>query len=163
MKTHENRALFSKALLKATTCLFLTAGAGVSSVWAAPETTKSMSTEMVQHQTVTVSGVVKDKKGEPIIGANIMEKGTTNGTITDFDGNYTLKVKNAKSILVISYIGYQTQEIPAGNSGKKDITMQDDSELMEPGRSAPLREPSPLRTVHESFPSYGSSNSKFLL
>lgn len=48
MKTHENRALFSKALLKATTCLFLTAGAGVSSVWATPETTESMRTEMVQ-------------------------------------------------------------------------------------------------------------------
>ncbi|WP_310593505.1 carboxypeptidase-like regulatory domain-containing protein, partial [Phocaeicola vulgatus] len=95
MKTHENRALFSRALLKATTCLFLTAGAGVSSVWATPETTESMRTEMVQQQTVTVSGVVKDRKGEPIIGANIMEKGTTNGTITDFDGKYTLKVKNA--------------------------------------------------------------------
>ena len=69
MKTHENRALFSRALLKATTCLFLTAGAGVSSVWATPETTESMRTEMVQQQTVTVSGVVKDRKGEPIIGA----------------------------------------------------------------------------------------------
>lgn len=45
MKTHENRALFSRALLKATTCLFLTAGAGVSSVWATPETTESMRTE----------------------------------------------------------------------------------------------------------------------
>ena len=131
MKTHENRALFSRALLKATTCLFLTAGAGVSSVWATPETTESMRTEMVQQQTVTVSGVVKDRKGEPIIGANIMEKGTTNGTITDFDGKYTLKVKNAKSILVVSYIGYQTQEIPVGNGGKKDITLQDDSELMD--------------------------------
>ena len=75
--------------------------------------------------------MVKDRKGEPIIGANIMEKGTTNGTITDFDGKYTLKVKNAKSILVVSYIGYQTQEIPVGNGGKKDITMQDDSELMD--------------------------------
>ena len=62
MKTHENRALFSRALLKATTCLFLTAGAGVSSVWATPETTESMRTEMVQQQTVTVSGVVKDRK-----------------------------------------------------------------------------------------------------
>ena len=47
----------------------------------------------ITQQTVTVSGVVKDKKGEPIIGANIMEKGTTNGTITDFDGKYTLKGK----------------------------------------------------------------------
>lgn len=109
MKTHENRALFSRALLKATTCLFLTAGAGVSSVWAAPETTESMSTEMVQQQTVTVSGVVKDKKGEPIIGANIMEKGTTNGTITDFDGNYTLKVKmpNPYWLFLISVIRHR--------------------------------------------------------
>lgn len=106
MKTHENRALFSRALLKAATCLFLTAGAGVSSVWATPETTESMRTEMVQQQTVTVSGVVKDKKGEPIIGANIMEKGTTNGTITDFDGNYTLKVKmpNPYWLFLISVI-----------------------------------------------------------
>ena len=131
MKTHDNRVLFSKALLKAATCLFLTAGAGVSSVWATPETTESMRTEMVQQQTVTVSGVVKDRKGEPIIGANIMEKGTTNGTITDFDGKYTLKVKSAQSVLTISYIGYKTQEIPVGNGGKKDITLQDDSELMD--------------------------------
>ena len=55
----------AKHLLKATTCLFLTAGAGVSSVWATPETTESMRTEMVQQQTVTVSGVVKDRKGDP--------------------------------------------------------------------------------------------------
>ena len=122
MKTHENRALFSRALLKATTCLFLTAGAGVSSVWATPETTESMRTEMVQQQTVTVSGVVKDRKGEPIIGANIMEKGTTNGTITDFDGKYTLKVKSAQSVLTISYIGYKTQEIPVGNGGNIFLT-----------------------------------------
>lgn len=130
MKTHENRALFSKALLKATTCLFLTAGAGMSPVFALPGTAESMKMEITQ-QTVTVSGVVKDKKGEPIIGANIMEKGTTNGTITDFDGKYTLKVKSAQSVLTISYIGYKTQEIPVGNGGKKDITLQDDSELMD--------------------------------
>ena len=130
MKTHDNRALFSKALLKAATCFFLIAGAGMSPVFALQGTAESMKMEITQ-QTVTVSGVVKDRKGEPIIGANIMEKGTTNGTITDFDGKYTLKVKNAKSILVVSYIGYQTQEIPVGNGGKKDITMQDDSELMD--------------------------------
>lgn len=92
MKTHDNRVLFSKALLKAATCLFLTVGAGMSPVFALPGTAESMKMEITQ-QTVTVSGVVKDKKGEPIIGANIMEKGTTNGTITDFDGKYTLKVK----------------------------------------------------------------------
>ena len=106
---------------------------GAMTVFAVPslsgEITASYS---VSQQSQTVKGVVVDKStGEPIIGANVVVKGTTNGVITDFDGNYTLKVKNAKSILVISYIGYQTQEIPAGNSGKKDITMQDDSELMD--------------------------------
>jgi len=72
MKTHDNRVLFSKALLKAATCLFLTAGAGMSPVFALPGTAESMKMEITQ-QTVTVSGVVKDKKGEPIIGA---ERGT---------------------------------------------------------------------------------------
>ena len=108
MKTHDNRALFSKALLKAATCFFLIAGAGMSPVFTLQGTAESMKMEITQ-QTVTVSGVVKDRKGEPIIGANIMEKGTTNGTITDFDGKYRLNVKGSQSVLVISYIGYKTQ------------------------------------------------------
>ena len=64
----------------------------MSPVFALQGTAESMKMEITQ-QTVTVSGVVKDRKGEPIIGANIMEKGTANGTITDFDGKYTLNVK----------------------------------------------------------------------
>lgn len=79
MKTHENRALFSKAVLKVTTCLFLAAGASVSPAFAFPEMTETMGTEVVQQQTVTITGVVKDKEGEPVIGANVLEKGTSNG------------------------------------------------------------------------------------
>ena len=62
-----------------------------------------------------VSGVVKDVAGEPLIGVNVLVKGTTNGTITDFDGNYTLQNVKASDVLVISYIGYLTQEIHVGN------------------------------------------------
>ena len=76
MKTHDNRVLFSKALLKAATCLFLTAGAGMSPVFALPGTAESMKMEITQ-QTVTVSGVVKDKKGEPIIGATLYPPGSS--------------------------------------------------------------------------------------
>ncbi len=76
-----------------------------------------------------VKGKVKDKSGEAIIGANIMEKGTTNGTITDIDGNFTLKVNSSKSILTVSFIGYKSQEVIAANA--KDITMSDDSELID--------------------------------
>lgn len=61
-------------------------------------------------QNVKITGRVIDAGGEAIIGASIVEKGTTNGTITDFDGNFTLNVRtNAK--LVVSYVGYVTQEV----------------------------------------------------
>jgi len=71
-----------------------------------------------------ITGNVIDQTGEPVIGATVMEKGTSNGTVTDFDGNFSLKVAVGKT-LVISYIGYQTQELPAANGMK--VTMQDDA------------------------------------
>ena len=131
MKTHEKRALFSKAVLKATTCLFLAAGASVSPAFAFPEMTETMGTEIVQQQAVTITGVVKDKSGEPIIGANILEKGTSNGVITNVDGEYTLKVKGANSVLIVSYIGYKSQEIAVGGQRKIDVTLADDTELLD--------------------------------
>ena len=66
----------------------------------------------IMYAQTEVSGTVVDAHGETVIGATVMEKGTTNGTITDFDGNFTIKV-NEGAILVISYIGYQTLEVPA--------------------------------------------------
>ena len=62
-----------------------------------------------------VSGVIVDTNGDPVIGANVVEKGTTNGTITDLDGKFTLEV-NDNSVLQVSYIGYNTQEVSAKNS-----------------------------------------------
>ena len=59
-----------------------------------------------------VTGVIVDEKGEPIIGASILEKGTSNGTITDVDGNFTLEVAEGAT-LEISYIGYASQSLPA--------------------------------------------------
>lgn len=60
-------------------------------------------------QTISVTGVVKDTSGEPIIGASVIEAGTSNGTVTDLDGNFKLNVA-AKSSLQISFIGYQPQQ-----------------------------------------------------
>lgn len=62
MKTHENRALFSKAVLKVTTCLFLTAGVGISPVFAFTEMVGTNDIAIVQQQTVTITGVIKDKR-----------------------------------------------------------------------------------------------------
>ena len=79
-------------------------------------------------QQITVNGVVQDAQGEPIIGANILVKGTANGTITDLDGNFQLTA-DADAILVISFIGYQTQELPA--QPVMNITLLDDSKQLE--------------------------------
>ena len=71
-----------------------------------------------------IKGKILDENGEPIIGANVVEKGTTNGTITDLDGNYTLTVKNLKNaVLQVSYIGYNTVETPVKGQKTLDVKM----------------------------------------
>lgn len=79
-------------------------------------------------QAITVKGVVKDKTGEPVIGANVIVKGTTNGCITDFDGNFSLEASQG-DILVVSFVGYQSQELPA--STDMQIVLKEDAELLD--------------------------------
>ena len=81
-------------------------------------------------QNKKVSGVVYDTNGDPAIGANVIVKGTTNGTITDMDGKYTLEVP-ANAILQISYIGYNTQEIPIGNKTTININLKEDTQALD--------------------------------
>lgn len=104
----------SQAYVKAIACLVLACG-GTLPTLAASETSSSPKVENVQQNEVTVKGVVKDANGEAIIGASVIEKGNAkNGTVTDIDGNYTLKVKRGAT-LTISYIGYISQETKGGN------------------------------------------------
>ena len=76
-----------------------------------------------------ITGTVTDQTGEAIIGASVVVKGTTNGTVTDFDGNFTLNAP-AKSVLVISYVGYVTQNVTAGTAPLK-IVLKEDTELLD--------------------------------
>jgi len=78
----------------------------------------------------TVTGTVKDDTGEAVIGASIIEKGTANGTVTDSDGKYSLKVANAATLLV-SYIGYETQEVSTRGKSTVDVTLSENAELLE--------------------------------
>ncbi len=78
---------------------------------------------------LTVTGNVKSTTGEPLIGVNVIEKGTTNGTVTDLDGNYTLRVAKGKT-LVFSYIGFLSQEVVVNNA-KVDVTMKEDTETLD--------------------------------
>lgn len=82
--------------------------------------------EVKQQNTITVKGIVTDMQGEAIIGANIIQQGTTNGTITDIDGNFTLEVP-ADAQLVVSYIGYKKVIIPVNGKTNFTIKMEDDA------------------------------------
>ena len=85
----------------------------------------------VSAQTITVKGNVKDTSGEPVIGASVVEKGnTTNGTITDLDGNFSIKI-DGKKTLVISYIGMKTQEIAIQGKKVINVQMTDDSKALD--------------------------------
>lgn len=90
-------------------------------------------TNLYSQQTkIEVSGTVKDVQGMSIIGANVVEKGTVNGMSTDLEGKFSIKV-DPNSTVVISFLGFQTQEIKVANSDRVglDITMNEDSQLME--------------------------------
>ena len=91
---------------------------------------KDVAIAVAQQQKKKVTGVITDDYGESIIGANIMEKGTTNGIVTDFDGNFTLEVGN-NAILQISYIGYITQEINTSGKTSFNIVLKEDSQALD--------------------------------
>lgn len=83
-------------------------------------------------QSFTIKGQVVDNTGESVIGASVVEKGNaTNGTITDFDGNFELKLSGKGKTLVISYVGYQTQEVAAVAGKELKIVLKDDAQAME--------------------------------
>ena len=122
----KKRGLTHSKLLMAVaiSTLFLNSG----NVLATQVTSDSPLEVTEQLQTQTINGLVVDANGEPVIGASIIEKGTTNGGITDINGKFTLTVKPG-AILKISYIGYQTQEVKAARTMK--IILKEDSELLQ--------------------------------
>lgn len=83
-----------------------------------------------QQQRITVSGVVKDNSGAPLIGAGVFEKGTTNGTVTDKNGAFQISI-HENSILVVSNIGFVTKEINVKSSGNLDIVLEEDLQALD--------------------------------
>ena len=93
------------------------------------ETETSSKVQQIGNSLV-IKGIVVDAFGQPIIGANVMVKGTTNGTITDMDGHFALEVSSG-AILQISYVGYSNFEIKVGNQKNLSITLKEDSEALD--------------------------------
>lgn len=87
--------------------------------------------ETQQQQSISVSGTVKDDSGFGLPGVNVIEKGTTNGTVTDVDGNFTLTVSSPKAILEFSHIGFLAQEITVGTKKSFDVRLLEDSQLVD--------------------------------
>ena len=82
-------------------------------------------------QNKTISGTVTESEsGVPLPGVNVVEKGTNNGTSTDFDGNFTISVSGSNAILVFTSLGYTTKEVPAGNQSTLNVSMSEDAEQL---------------------------------
>lgn len=88
-------------------------------------------TTVNQNQEYQVTGTIVDSNNQPLPGANIIEKGTTNGTQSDFDGRFSIKVLDKNAILVISYVGFSSQEIEVGNQSEIDIVLEEDADQLD--------------------------------
>ncbi len=87
--------------------------------------------EVKEVQQIEISGIVTDNSGIPLPGANILEKGTTNGTQTDFDGNFSLMVSDENAILVVSFIGFTSKEITVGEETNFNIAISEDASQLD--------------------------------
>ena len=132
-KKSEGKTRKCLTLLGGRTSLLLCLSLMFQSSYAAEDSTVpemgNMEIHQIAQQSSTIKGVVKDQKGEPLIGVSIVVKGTTNGTASDFDGNFTLDVPD-NSTLVFSFIGYKTQEIEVGSKTEISVRMTENTEML---------------------------------
>ncbi|MGI6814785.1 SusC/RagA family TonB-linked outer membrane protein [Bacteroides sp. KG123] len=125
-ENHKKRGTAHSRFLTAVaiSALFLSSG----NVTAASNVSTGISEVAEQQQSITVNGLVVDATGEPVIGASVVEKGTSNGIVTDINGKFTLNVKPGAT-LKVSFVGYQPQEVKATSTMK--IVLKEDTELLD--------------------------------
>lgn len=130
MRDKKGEPCLGRSLVKVSTCLML-AGAVMSPAFAFANTAVFNGSVIVQSQSVPVKGTVKDADGNPIVVATVYEKGTTNGTITDMDGNFSFSVSGSESVVVISFVGYESQEMTIGSNSTINITLQQSNQELD--------------------------------
>ena len=116
--------------LKSTLPLLLLSMLSGANVYAANDSNLKDVSITISQQQKKITGVVTDKEGVPVIGANVLEKGTTNGTVTDADGRFSLDISR-NATLQISYLGYNTQNIVVGNQTTFAVKLSEDSEALD--------------------------------
>lgn len=92
---------------------------------------RNLSVRAIDPFALNIQGIVKDTDGEPLIGVNILVKGTNKGTTTDLDGRFSLSDVDEQAVLIFSYIGYQSQEVEIGGRSNLEITLLTDAQLLE--------------------------------
>lgn len=116
---------------KLKSCILLFFMSGIFNLWAAAGNDGTEITELAQQNKIRITGTVKDSYNEPLIGVSVKEKGTSNGTITNLDGEFTLSVTNGNAAIIVSYIGFQTEEILLNGNRQIDITLSEDLKLLD--------------------------------
>ena len=91
----------------------------------------ALSSAFIFAQTKTVTGTVVDELGEPVIGANVIVAGTTNGATTDIDGNFSISNVADNATLNVSFIGYTSQSVPVNGRSQITVTLSEDSEMLD--------------------------------
>ncbi|MDR2497631.1 MAG: TonB-dependent receptor [Tannerellaceae bacterium] len=130
MKVIFEQMISGNSMRKIVISFFLAISVNVLLLHAVPENRQTGISESTQ-QTVIITGTVTDTQGDPVVGANVVEKGTSNGIITDIDGKFHLTVNNAQSVLIVSYVGYLSQEITIGSKTEFYVTLIEDSKLID--------------------------------
>lgn len=124
---NESKLLSQSGIVKASALCLLMSAFSVNAVFAAPESDSNI---MVVQQGKTLTGTVKDEFG-PVAGANIVVKGTTNGTMTDMNGHFSISNVPAGAVLQISFIGYLTEEIQVGNQSSINVVLKEDTQTLD--------------------------------
>lgn len=124
------KVMFMNHKFIARLCVALTLLCGTVSAVAKNSSANANADQSIAGKTVTISGVVYDAQGQPLPGASVLVKGTTNGTITDLDGKYTVKA-NENATLIVSFIGFKDQEIPVAGKTSVNISLQDDATVLD--------------------------------
>lgn len=122
--------MIKKFCTNAFTCVLLSFIPGLPASMLASQSGINATSGLPSVMQSAVKGTVVDKNGEPLIGVNIIVKGSTNGTVTDIDGNFSIAC-NPSDILQVSYIGYLTQEINIGNKTSLSITLLEDTKVLD--------------------------------
>ena len=130
MTKNESKLLSLQWIAKTSAFCLLLSAFSVNAAMAVPASVGTVDEVMGVQQDKKVTGTVVDEAGIPVIGANVIQKGTTNGVITDLDGNFSLEITNG-AVIEISYIGYATQEITASGQTGLQVKLTEDTQKID--------------------------------